>query len=46
MWLLVYFYLELSLVDEEALVLAKALYEQGDREQKVQMAEQGLTLQG
>ena len=31
---------------EEALALARALYEHGEREQSLQMAEHGLTLQG
>lgn len=31
---------------EEALALAKALYEHGEREQSLQIAEHGLTLQG
>src|SRR5260370_41359173 len=31
---------------DEALALAKALYEHGEREQGLQMAEHGLTLQG
>ena len=46
MWLLVFFCFDLSLGDEEALALAKALYEQRECEQRLQMAKYGLALQG